>query len=87
MQLVATINSLTDHGGHPISSSNDVLAEGQGIVRAGDLHACPITGHGITPFSSSAQTQADGRPVVRQRIDQAGCGAVAVTGATMVEAA
>jgi uncharacterized Zn-binding protein involved in type VI secretion len=86
MLPVATLMSISDHGGHAITSSEDVTAEGQPVVRAMDLHTCPIPHHGVTPMQGTSQAQADGRPIVRQFVDQAGCGAVFITGANAVEA-
>jgi len=86
MPAVARLGDPSSHAGEIISASEDVIVNGIGIARMGDLHSCPIPGHGITPIVTASQTvMANGNGVARVG-DQAGCGAIISAGSPNVEA-
>ena len=83
MPAVARLGDPSSHGGTIISASGDVMADGIGVARAGDMHQCPIKGHGITALTSTSTVTVDGKPVIRVG-DTAGCGAAITAGSPVV---
>lgn len=80
MPNVCRLGDTSNHGGVIISASSDVLANGIGVARQGDLHACPIPGHGVTAITTgSPDTNANGQPIARVG-DSCGCGATLNSG-------
>ena len=86
MAAVARVGDPSNHGGHIVTGSSDVKANGIGVARDGDSHFCPLPGHGTTPLSSSASSEANGKSVVRVG-DRAACGAHIISGSSTVNAA
>ncbi len=84
MPGVARLGDSSTHGGTVITASPNIVADGIGFARQGDLHACPIDGHGVTSFNSGAIVTESGRGLVRAGIDSCGCGAVVVGGSPSV---
>ncbi|MFL9904223.1 PAAR domain-containing protein [Paraburkholderia fungorum] len=85
MPAVARLGDTSSHGGTIVSASSNLIVNGQGAARAGDLHSCPIPGHGTTPLSSSSTSTNGGKSLVRVG-DTAGCGAVITSGSPNVSA-
>lgn len=86
MAAVARLGDTSSHGGSIISASSDVMANGIGVARAGDSHACPISGHGVTPLSPiTSKSMVNGRLVITVGAT-AGCGATITTGSPNVGA-
>lgn len=86
MPQVATLGSLSSHGGIIVTAASTVAANGQPIAVTGSLHACPIQGHGVTPMVSTSTVTVSGLSVVRVGVDYSGCGATIVIGSPTVEA-
>jgi len=84
MPQVARVGDVSSHGGTVSSGSPTVKAGGLPVIRAGDMHVCPIPGHGTTPFTSSSTRKANGKSIVRAGVDVCGCGATIVAGAPTV---
>lgn len=86
MSKVARLGDTSSHGGSIISASNNVKANGIGVARNGDMHACPIQGHGTTPLTAiTTKTFVNGRLVITVGAT-AGCGAVITQGSANVDA-
>lgn len=78
MPSVARIGDPGSHGGAIVSGSQDVLTNGIGTARVGDIYACPI--HGPNPITTgSPDVTANGQAVARVG-DQTACGATIVSG-------
>jgi uncharacterized Zn-binding protein involved in type VI secretion len=73
---VIVIGDPSSHGGHVITGSANMLLQGTGIARVGDMHSCPITGHGITPIVSSPSIATANGEIIAVTGAVAGCGAV-----------
>lgn len=80
MAAIARLGDASNHGGHIITASSDVKADGIGVARQGDSHQCPISGHGTTPLTAiTTKTKVNGRLVITVGA-HAGCGATIVAG-------
>jgi uncharacterized Zn-binding protein involved in type VI secretion len=73
---VIVIGDSSSHGGHVTTGSGNMLLQGIGIARVGDMHSCPIAGHGITAIVSSPTTATANGEVIAVTGAVAGCGAV-----------
>lgn len=76
---VARLGDPSSHGGSIITAAETVTANGLGVARDGDLHACPIPGHGVTMITGTGRASAEGGTIVRVG-DTAACGAVIISG-------
>ena len=79
---LSRLGDTSDHGGVIITASDNVKANGIGVVRERDLHSCPIPGHGVTPMSYVTGTtnwRVNGRAGINEK-DTAACGAKMVVG-------
>ena len=83
MKAIATVGSISSHGGHIINCDPLTKVEGRDMAFVGSLHFCPLGDppHGITPIVKGAvKTWVNGKQVATV-VAIAGCGAVIQTGA------
>jgi uncharacterized Zn-binding protein involved in type VI secretion len=86
MPPVARLGDTSSHGGHLITASADLTADGIAVARLGDLHTCPITGHGTTAMVTASVTFFDDAKGIVRVGDLAGCGAAIATGSPTTSA-
>ncbi|MEO1003553.1 MAG: PAAR domain-containing protein [Cyanobacteria bacterium J06638_7] len=75
---VARNGDVTSHGGVIASGSGDVIVNGRGIARVGDLHICPIHGPNAI-VTGDPDVISNNRHTARVG-DLTACGAVIVSG-------
>lgn len=78
MAEIARIGDAGSHGGSIVTGSDDVLTNGIGTARVGDIYDCPL--HGPNPIvTGSPDATANGQAVARVG-DQTACGATIIAG-------
>ncbi len=85
MSACSRLGDHSDHGGTIISASSNLLANGIGVAREGDLHDCPIHGHGVTSLTAIATNVFNGQLLITVG-STAGCGATIIEGSPSVGA-
>jgi len=84
MKNIATVGSISSHGGYIINGDPLTKVEGRDMAFVGSMHYCPIGDppHGITPIVKGvSKTWVRGKQVATVGA-VAGCGAVIKTGAS-----
>lgn len=78
MPEVARFGDTISHGGTIITASEDVITNGLGTARVGDLVCCVI--HGVNPIVSGAVDYITDEPLTARIGDSTACGAIIISG-------